>query len=399
VTHASSPSRPPSLFGAFLKTEASGGIILMVAAALGLIIANSALAPTYFSALKIHVAGLSIHHWINDALMAPFFLLVGLEIKRELLDGQLSRWSQRILPGLAAVSGMVAPALIFVAFNAGNPETLRGWAIPAATDIAFTLGVLALLGKRVPISLKVFLTAIAIIDDLLAVAVIALFYTEELSLPWLSLAGIAVLGLVALNRMRVQRLMPYLLLCAVLWFLLLKSGMHATLAGVALALTIPLTRSPAAPYAATSPLHILEHRLHPWVAFMIVPVFGFANAGVSLAGMSWSALLAPVPLGVAAGLFMGKQIGVFGATWLAIRLRLAERPPRSSFAQIYGVSLLAGIGFTMSLFIGMLAFDESEALQAAVKIGVLAGSLLSALCGALVLILAAPGPASQAKRA
>lgn len=399
MTHASSPSRPPSLFGAFLKTEASGGIILMVAAALGLIIANSALAPTYFSALKIHVAGLSIHHWINDALMAPFFLLVGLEIKRELLDGQLSRWSQRILPGLAAVSGMVAPALIFVAFNAGNPETLRGWAIPAATDIAFTLGVLALLGKRVPISLKVFLTAIAIIDDLLAVAVIALFYTEELSLPWLSLAGIAVLGLVALNRMRVQRLMPYLLLCAVLWFLLLKSGMHATLAGVALALTIPLTRSPAAPYAATSPLHILEHRLHPWVAFMIVPVFGFANAGVSLAGMSWSALLAPVPLGVAAGLFMGKQIGVFGATWLAIRLRLAERPPRSSFAQIYGVSLLAGIGFTMSLFIGMLAFDESEALQAAVKIGVLAGSLLSALCGALVLILAAPGPASQAKRA
>lgn len=399
MTHASSPSRRPSLFGAFLKTEASGGIILMVAAALGLIIANSALAPTYFSALKIHVAGLSIHHWINDALMAPFFLLVGLEIKRELLDGQLSRWSQRILPGLAAVSGMVAPALIFVAFNAGNPETLRGWAIPAATDIAFTLGVLALLGKRVPISLKVFLTAIAIIDDLLAVAVIALFYTEELSLPWLSLAGIAVLGLVALNRMRVQRLMPYLLLCAVLWFLLLKSGMHATLAGVALALTIPLTRSPAAPYAATSPLHILEHRLHPWVAFMIVPVFGFANAGVSLAGMSWSALLAPVPLGVAAGLFMGKQIGVFGATWLAIRLRLAERPPRSSFAQIYGVSLLAGIGFTMSLFIGMLAFDESEALQAAVKIGVLAGSLLSALCGALVLILAAPGPASQAKRA
>ena len=392
---SSFPSRPSSLFRSFLNGEASGGIVLMIAAALGLIIANSAWAPAYFSVLKTYVAGLSIHHWINDALMALFFLLVGLEIKREFLDGQLSRWSQRILPGLAAVGGMIAPALIYVAFNAGNPETLRGWAIPAATDIAFALGVLALLGKRVPLSLKVFLTAVAIIDDLLAVIVIALFYTEELSLFWLALAGGTLLALVLLNRLKVRSLLPYLALGALLWLLVLKSGVHATLAGVALALTIPLTTSPGAPDAADSPLHILEHALHPWVAFVVVPVFGFANAGVSLAGMSWSALLAPVPLGVAAGLFFGKQLGVFGVTWLAIRMKLAEKPARASFAQIYGVALLAGIGFTMSLFIGMLAFDQSEALQAAVKIGVLAGSMISALFGALVLILAgrktAPG--------
>ncbi len=389
----SSSPRPASLFRAFLKGEASGGIVLMAAAALGLIIANSAWAPAYFSLLKTYVGGLSIHHWINDLLMALFFLLVGLEIKREFLDGQLSRWPQRILPGLAAVGGMVVPALIYVAFNAGHPETLRGWAIPAATDIAFALGVLALLGKRVPFSLKVFLTAVAIIDDLLAVIVIALFYTEELSLFWLSLAGLALLALVLLNLLKVQGLTLYLLIGAVLWFLVLKSGVHATLAGVMLALTIPITRSPAAPDAASSPLHILEHALHPWVAFLVVPIFGFANAGVSLAGMSWSALLAPVPLGVAAGLFLGKQVGVFGVTWLAIRLRLAEKPARASFAQIYGVSLLAGIGFTMSLFIGMLAFEQSEPLQAAVKIGVLAGSLVSALFGAAVLILSAPSRA------
>ena len=385
----SSKPRPASMFRALLKGEASGGIVLMVAAALGLIIANSAAAPVYFSVLKTYVAGLSIHHWINDALMALFFLLVGLEIKREFLDGQLARWSQRILPGLAAVGGMVAPALIYVAFNAGNPEALRGWAIPAATDIAFALGVLALLGKRVPLSLKIFLTAVAIIDDLLAVVVIALFYTDELSLYWLGLAGVALLGLIAMNRMRVQALLPYLLIGAVLWVLVLKSGVHATLAGVALALTIPLTPSPGAPDAAHSPLHVLEHALHPWVAFLVVPIFGFANAGVTLA-MDGSALLAPVPLGVAAGLFLGKQVGVFGVTWLAIRMGLAEKPARASFAQIYGVSLLAGIGFTMSPFIGMLAFEESEALQSAVKIGVLAGSILSALCGAAVLILAAP---------
>jgi NhaA family Na+:H+ antiporter len=386
----SSSPRRSSVFRAFLKGEASGGIVLMLAAALGLIIANSTWAPAYFSVLKTYVGGLSLHHWINDALMALFFLLVGLEIKREFLDGQLSRWSQRILPGLAAVGGMVAPALIYVAFNAGHPETLRGWAIPAATDIAFALGVLALLGKRVPFSLKVFLTAVAIIDDLLAVIVIALFYTEELSLFWLGLAGVALLGLILLNRMRVRTLLPYLLIGAVLWFLVLKSGVHATLAGVALALTIPITLSPAAPDSATSPLHILEHALHPWVAFLVVPIFGFANAGVSLAGMSWAALLAPVPLGVAAGLFLGKQVGVFGVTWLAIRMRLAEKPAQATFAQIYGVSLLAGIGFTMSLFIGMLAFEDSEALQSAVKIGVLAGSLVSALCGAVVLIVSGP---------
>ena len=378
-----------SPFRRFLQGESSGGIVLMAAAALGLIMANSALAPGYFAMLKPYVAGLSVHHWINDGLMALFFLLVGLEVKREFLEGQLSRWSQRVLPGLAALGGMVAPALIYVAFNAGDPQTLRGWAVPAATDIAFALGVLALLGRRVPISLKIFLTAVAIIDDLLAVVVIALFYTEELRLTWLGLAGLAILALLLLNRARVGALTPYLVIGAVLWVLVLKSGVHATLAGVALALTIPIGHPGGEAGDAESPLHRLEHGLHPWVAFLVVPVFGFANAGVSLLAMSWGSLLAPVPLGVAVGLFLGKQIGVFGVTWLAIRLGLGERPAHASFAQIYGVALLAGIGFTMSLFIGLLAFEESEALQAAVKVGVLAGSLLSALCGTLVLILAA----------
>jgi len=322
--------------------------------------------------------------------MALFFLLVGLEIKREFLDGQLSKWSQRVLPGLAAVGGMVVPALIYTGFNLNQPETLRGWAIPAATDIAFALGVLALLGSRVPLSLKIFLTAVAIIDDLLAVMVIAVFYTEELSLTWLGLAGLALLALVILNRMKVQGLSVYLLVGAMLWVLVLKSGVHATLAGVALALTIPLSPSPGAPDDAKSPLHILEHGLHPWVAFLVVPIFGLANAGVSLAAMSWAALLAPVPLGIAAGLFLGKQVGVFVVVWFAVKLKLGERPRQASFAQIYGVSLLAGIGFTMSLFIGMLAFPDSEELQSAVKVGVLAGSLLSGLAGTVVLLLAAP---------
>ena len=292
----------------------------MAAAAVALGLANSPLATTYFHALHVSVAGLSVHHWINDALMAVFFLMVGLEIKREFLDGQLSTWPRRILPGLAAAGGMVAPALIYVALNAGVPGTLRGSAIPTATDIAFALGVLALLGPRVPVSLKVFLTAVAIIDDLGAVAIIAAFYTADLALAWLGLAAMTLVVLAGLNRTGVMRLVPYLALGAVLWFFVLKSGVHATLAGVVLALTIPLTPSPGRPDDPASPLHILEHALHPWVAFFIVPVFGFANAGVSLGGMTWSALFAPVPLGIAAGLFLGKQIGVFLATWTAVKL-------------------------------------------------------------------------------
>src|SRR5215213_8485969 len=311
--------RPASALRALLKSEAGGGLVLMAAAAAAVVIANSPLAPAYFGLLKTYVGGLSLLHWINDALMALFFLLVGLEIKREFLDGQLSTWPRRVLPGVAAAGGMIAPALIYVALNAGTPATLRGWAIPTATDIAFALGVLALLGRRVPVSLKIFLTALAIIDDLGAVAIIAAFYTADLSLTYLALSGATLAVLVGLNRAGVERLAVYAAVGALLWFLVLRSGVHATLAGVALALTVPLRRSPGRPDDPASPLHILEHALHPWVAFLIVPIFGFANAGVSLSGMSLGAMLAPVPLGIAAGLFVGKQLGVFASTWLAVR--------------------------------------------------------------------------------
>jgi len=380
--------RPASALRALLKSEAGGGLVLMAAAAFALAIANSPLAPAYFSVLKTYVGGLSVLHWINDALMAVFFLLVGLEIKREFLDGQLSTWPRRALPGIAAAGGMMAPALIYVALNVGDPQALRGWAIPTATDIAFALGVLALLGSRVPVSLKVFLTAIAIIDDLGAVAIIAAFYTADLALLWLSLAALVLIALAGLNRSGVERLAPYLALGAVLWVFVLKSGVHATLAGVALALMIPLRRSPGRPDDPASPLHILEHALHPWVAFLIVPVFGFANAGVSVSDISWATLLEPVPLGIAAGLFVGKQVGVFLTTWAAIKLDWADCPEDASLAQVYGVSLLCGIGFTMSLFVGLLAFPASPELQDGVKIGVLSGSVMSALVGALVLTFA-----------
>ncbi len=383
-------SRPLSAFRQFLGNEASAGIILMGVAFLAILIANSPAAPVYFATLNRYVLGLSVLHWINDALMAVFFLLVGLEIKREFLDGQLSSWSRRALPGFAALGGMAAPALIYVAFNAGSPETLRGWAIPAATDIAFALGVLSLLGPRVPISLKVFLTALAILDDLGAVIIIALFYTADLNVYAL-LGALFVFGVLrAFNALGYQKLTPYLLLGAVLWFLVLKSGVHATLAGVALALTIPIKVSPGAPDDAKSPLHRLEHALHPWVAFLIIPIFGFANAGVSFAGVGPSALLAPVPLGITLGLFIGKQIGVFGFAWAAIRSGLADLPANASWLQLYGVSLLCGIGFTMSLFIGLLAFPTSQALQDATKIGVLAGSLIAGAIGWLVLRFAPP---------
>jgi NhaA family Na+:H+ antiporter len=312
-----------------------------------------------------------------------FFLLVGLEIKRELAEGALSTWPRRALPGIAAAGGMIVPALIYAALNAGSPETLRGWAIPAATDIAFALGVLALLGSRAPISLKIFLTALAILDDLGAVLIIAFFYASELSLTYLGLAALTLAALFALNRTGITRLTFYLVLGAVLWVLVLKSGIHATLAGVALAAAIPL-RSRGAVEHAHSPLHRLEHGLTPWIAFLIVPIFGFANAGVSLTGMTPSAMLDPVPLGVAAGLFFGKQIGVFGFAWIAIRLRLASLPARATWLQLYGVAALCGIGFTMSLFIGLLAFTDPK-LQDEAKMGVLAGSLLSALVGWLII--------------
>lgn len=389
-------ARPVSVFREFLDGEASGGIILMGAALLALIVANSPLSDAYFAALKIYVGPLNIGHWINDGLMAVFFLLVGLEIKREMLDGQLSTWPRRALPGIAAVGGMVVPALIYVALNADNAQVLRGWAIPTATDIAFALGVLSLLGNRVPASLKVFLTALAIIDDLGAVIIIALFYTSNLSLPYLGGAALVLAVLIVLNRMKVLNLLPYAVLGLVLWVLVLKSGVHATLAGVALALTIPLRVSPGLAHDLEhSPLHRMEHALHKVVPFLIIPIFGFANAGVSFANMSLSALGEPLTLGVIGGLVVGKLVGVLATSALAIKLGLADLPMRAGWSHMTGVALLCGIGFTMSLFIGLLAFADDEMLQNAVKLGILAGSLVAALLGSAVLLMAPRVPADE----
>jgi NhaA family Na+:H+ antiporter len=325
-------------------------------------------------------------HWVNDALMAVFFLFVGLEIKREVLDGQLSTWPRRALPGIAAAGGMAVPALIYVAFNWGDPATLRGWAIPTATDIAFALGVLSLLGPRVPTSLKVFLTALAIIDDLGAVAIIAVFYAGESSFVDLGLAAAVLAVLAALNRVGITRLWPYLLVGMVLWFFVLRSGVHATIAGVALAFTIPLHPAPGRPDdMAGSPLHRLEHGLHNWVAFGVVPVFGFANAGVSFASLTAESLLGHLTLGIALGLLLGKLVGVLGSAALAIRLGLADLPVRATWWHLLGVALLCGVGFTMSLFIGLLAFANDPALQEKAKVGILGGSLLAGLAGWAVL--------------
>jgi NhaA family Na+:H+ antiporter len=385
------PRLPSSILRRFLASEASGGLVLLAVALLAVVVANSPAADAYFALLHAHAAGLSVLHWINDGLMALFFLLVGLEIKRELVQGQLSSWPRRILPGIAAAGGMAVPALIYVAVSAGHGEALRGWAIPAATDIAFALGVLALIGPRVPVSLKIFLTALAILDDLGAIAIIAVFYTANLSFGMLALAAVCIAILVGLGRLKVTVLWPYLLVGVALWWFVLQSGIHATLAGVALALTIPIRPGPGEPDGAPTPLHRLEHVLQPWVAFLVVPIFGFANAGVSFSGMSASALLDPVPLGIALGLFAGKQVGVFGSAFIAIRAGLADMPAKANWTQLYGVALLCGIGFTMSLFIGLLAFPAAPHLQDDTKLGVLCGSFLAAIAGAVVLSLAIPG--------
>jgi NhaA family Na+:H+ antiporter len=381
----------------FLDNEASGGIILMGVAALAILTANSPVAESYFAALRAYVGPLSVQHWINDALMAVFFLLVGLEIKREMLDGQLSSWSRRLLPGAAAAGGMAVPALIYVAFNLGNTAAMRGWAIPAATDIAFALGVLSLLGPKVPASLKIFLAALAIIDDLGAVIVIALFYTADLSLPALAGAMLVVGALTVMNRSGVMRLWPYLILGAVLWVLVLRSGIHATLAGVVLALTVPIRLTPGTPEASpsASPLHQLEHLLQKPVAFLIVPIFGFANAGVSFAGVTPGVLIEPLTLGVAAGLVVGKVVGVFGTVAILVKARLADLPAAASWGQTLGVALLCGIGFTMSLFIGLLAFDD-PALQDRAKFGILFGSLIAGLAGYFILRISNRRRASSA---
>ncbi len=361
----------------------------MLAALLALAMSNSMLSGLYHSLLDtpviVQFGALAIDKplllWINDGLMAIFFFLVGLEIKRELLDGELSSWQKASLPAIAALGGMVAPALIYLAFNRGDAVALHGWAIPTATDIAFALGVLALVGNRVPLALKVFLLALAILDDLGAIVIIALFYTEDLSLFSLSIAAIGGGALFLLNRQHVMRIAPYLLIGLVMWVSILKSGVHATLAGVVIALAIPLNgRSAAEP----SLLKRLEKALHPWVVFAVMPLFAFANAGVPLTGLSPEDLLAPVPLGIACGLFFGKQAGIMAFSWAAARLGICRLPTGIGWGQMYAVSLLAGIGFTMSLFIGTLAFSDPE-LARSVRIGVLSGSTLSALVGYAVL--------------
>lgn len=381
----------------FLASEAAGGILLMVAAALAMSVANSAFAADYFHfvhgvtgpELTPKLGPMTVHLWINDGLMAIFFLLVGLEIKREFVDGHLATWADRRLPIIAAAAGMAVPAIIYLAVAGGDPALVRGWAIPAATDIAFAIGVLALLGSRAPASLKLFLTTVAIVDDMGAVAIIALFYTAELNLTALAFAAVIWLAMMVLNRSKVNVLWPYLLLAVLLWYATMLSGVHATIAGVMAAFAIPFRRTIGAPNAEDSPLHRLEHGLAKPVAFLIVPLFGFANAGVSLEGVGIAQALAPLPLGIALGLFVGKQLGIFSSVWVAVKLGFAVRPKDASWLQVYGVALLCGIGFTMSLFIGGLAF--TDAVQGdAVKIGVLMGSLLSALIGALVLYLAKP---------
>jgi len=379
----------------FMDNEAAGGLMLMAAAALALVVANSPLGPNYFGALQAYAGPLSVQHWINDGLMAVFFLLVGLEIKREALDGELATWPQRILPGVCALGGMLVPALIYMAFNHADGEALRGWAIPTATDIAFALGVLSLLGDRVPVSLKVFLTALAIIDDLGAVLIIAIFYTSELS-PLYLFGALAVLALlVFLNRSNVRMLWPYLLLGAILWVLVLKSGIHATLAGVALALTLPLdaTGNDASDdREANSPLLRVEHALHRGVPFLIIPIFGFANAGLSFAGIGFHHLVAPLTLGVAGGLLVGKLIGIFGFAVLAVKLGFARLPAGANWFQMIGIAALCGIGFTMSLFIGLLAFAGNPLLQDEVKIGILGASLIAGVMGWLILRFSAGPP-------
>lgn len=377
----------------FLASEAAGGVILMGAALLAMLIANGPWSDSYFHflhtptgpVLSDKLGPMTPHLWINDALMAVFFLLVGLEIKREFVDGRLVTWQQRRLPFIAALGGMAAPALVFLAITAKSPGLSQGWAIPAATDIAFAIGVMALLGSRVPTALKLFLTTVAIVDDMGAVVIIALAYTASIKGIALLAAAAILAFMMAMNRAGVRHLAPYLLGFAVLWFAVLVSGVHATIAGVLAAFTIPVVTTPGTPDSPDSPLHKLEHALHPWSAFLIVPLFGFANAGISLEGFGLDSLLEPLPLGIAAGLFLGKQLGIFSLIWGAVKLGIAQRPRGSTWLQIYGLSVLCGIGFTMSLFIGMLAFASSSALIEEAKLGVIAGSLLSGVLGYLIL--------------
>jgi len=376
----------------FFQLEAASGLVLLIAAIIALVISNSNLSELYFSTLEQYLfigvnnfgLKLSVHHWINDLLMAVFFFFVTLEIKREFIQGELSNLKKALLPIIGAVGGMVIPALVYVSINLGNSETLNGWAIPSATDIAFSLGILSLLGSRVPISLKIFLTALAIIDDLGAILIIAFFYSGDLSISYLSLILISYILLLILNKFGIKKFIPYLIIGSFMWFFTYKSGIHATIAGVLLASTIPHR----AKEKDFSLLIKLEHAISPYVAFIIMPIFAFANAGVNLTGLSFSSLLAPVPLGILLGLFVGKQVGVMVISYLAVKLGAAQMPDKSNWLSLYGVSILTGIGFTMSLFVGNLAFVENTQYMDGVKIGVLSGSLLSTIFGYFILLYA-----------
>jgi NhaA family Na+:H+ antiporter len=374
-----------SVIRQLLSSQAAGGQILMLAAAAAMVAANSSLSEEFFHALHIKIGPLSLLHWINDGLMALFFLLVGCEIKREFVDGEMASWPRRILPGIAAAAGMAVPALIYLAVNRGVPENVSGWAIPTATDIAFALGVMALLGNRVPGSLKLLLTAIAVIDDLGAIVVIAAAYTNDVQVQALASAGVITGIMVWLSVKNVQPLWPYLMLGVGLWVAVYLSGVHATVAGVITALVLPLRTTPGAPEDRESPLLRVEHAIAPLVAFAIVPVFGFANAGVDLRGLTADAALDPVVIGIAAGLVFGKQLGIFGAIMALVKLNIVDMPAHASTRQVWGLSLLCGIGFTMSLFISALAFGAGSPREAAAKLGIIAGSLVAALIGLAVL--------------
>ena len=374
----------------FFQLEAASGLVLLIAAIIALIISNSIYSELYFHTLEQYLfiginnfgLKLSVHHWINDLLMAIFFFFVTLEIKREFIQGELSNLKKALLPIIGAIGGMVIPALVYIVINFGNAETLNGWAIPSATDIAFSLGILSLLGSRVPISLKIFLTALAIIDDLGAILIIAFFYSGDLSISYLSLILISYIFLLVLNKFGIKKFLPYLLIGSFMWLFTYKSGIHATIAGVLLASTIP-HRVKDKDYSL---LIKLEHAISPYVAFIIMPIFAFANAGVSLDGLSMASLLQPVPLGILLGLFVGKQVGVMIFSFIAVKSGVAQMPDNSSWLSLYGVSVLTGIGFTMSLFVGNLAFAENIQYIDGVKIGVLAGSLLSTLFGYFILL-------------
>ena len=381
-----------SAFRWFFKLEAASGLLLLISAIVALIISNSSFSHFYFETLESYFfigvknigIRMSLLHWINDALMAVFFFFVTLEIKREFLEGELSSKKQAALPIIAAIGGMLVPALIYVFINLKTPETLNGWAIPSATDIAFSLGVLSLLGSRVPISLKVFLTALAIIDDLGAIVIIAFFYSGDLSIKYLSLLLITFIALIILNKFNIKKFIPYLLLGLILWFFTHESGIHATISGVLLATVIPHRKKEN----DFSLLTKIEHSISPYVAFGIMPLFALANAGVSLSGMNFDSLLLPVPLGILLGLFIGKQIGVFLFSIISIKLNIAQMPSNVNWLSFYGVGVLTGIGFTMSLFVGNLAFVDNVQYMSGVKIGVLTGSLLSTVFGYILLLVA-----------